>query len=379
MVEARIVLAMRRPRDWQDVRSRLLQACERPGFAGHATEKTWGAAWYRKPVGEGVEGFSIRFAEEAARAMGNLDIQTVSVYEDDLKRILTVVVTDLEGNLSYPTSLTVEKTVERKKIKQGTPFIRTRLNSFGEQIFILEATADEVFTKQQNMVSKAIRNGVLRLLPGDIQAECRSRILEIRHGAAAKDPQKFAREVADGFAKLNVLPSHLRELLGHDLDQASPAELTELRELWKAINEGKTTWAAVIADVRAERGDDADRSSDPAEPKRSGLANLTERLKSKGDTKPAAEPATDETNTATAEAPVAAPTTSTPEPPAPSKESPASEKPAPAAPAVDCKHPAIARFAREKAHRGKRMKCSACGLDLRIGTDGTLTAERLSE
>src|SRR3990167_8355491 len=59
MVKARFVVAMQRPRDFDDVRAKLLRACERPGFAGSATEKTWGAAWYHKPVGDGVEGFSI--------------------------------------------------------------------------------------------------------------------------------------------------------------------------------------------------------------------------------------------------------------------------------------------------------------------------------
>lgn len=275
VVKARFTVAMMRRRDWDDVRSKLLRACERPGFAGSATEKVFGAAWYRKPVGEGVEGFSIRFAEEALRCMGNLDIETLPIFEDERKRILRVTVLDLEANVSIPTSITVEKTVVKRFIKKGEEALRVMVNSRGETTYLMPATEDEVFSKQQNLASKAIRNGVLRLLPGDIQAECRERILKIRNGEAASDPDGFRRKIADGFAKLNVLPSQLKDYLGHELAQSSPAELTDLRDLWKSIEEGKTTWAEIVAAAAEERGE----APPPAEQKKAGLEGLTEKLR----------------------------------------------------------------------------------------------------
>jgi hypothetical protein len=315
MVEARFVVAMRRPRDWDDVRQKLLGACERPGFAGDADpkNKTWGAAWYKKPVGDGVEGFSIRFAEEAVRAMGNLDIQTITIYDDERKRILTVVVTDLESNVGYPTSVIVEKTIERKKIPRGqeADVIRTRTNSWGEPLYILPATEDDVFQKQQSLASKAIRNGVLRLLPGDIQAECRQRILEIRFGDAAKDPTKVKREISDAFAKLNVQPSGLKQYLGHELGESTPAELAALRELYRAINKGETTWHDALAEVLAETGEA------PEEPKTNGkdrAEQLADQIKSKRAAREAQQPPPEPEAPATSEA--------TPEP----EESPSSPR-----------------------------------------------------
>ena len=286
MVEARFIVAMRRPRDWDTVRSNLLRACERPGFAGHAVEKVWGAAWYRKPVGEGVEGFSVRFAEEAARAMGNLDVQTVTVYDDERKRIVTVTVTDLESNLSFPTSITLEKTVERKSLRQGEEAIRVRIGAGNRPVYVVPATDDDVFAKQQALASKALRNGVLRLLPGDIQAECRLRILAIRQGDAAKDPDKVRRQVVDAFAGLNVLPPALKEYLGHDIASCTPAELTDLRELYQEIKDGKTTWAAVMDEVRAERGD----SPAPPAEKKSGLDAAADRAEARATTGEGAPP-----------------------------------------------------------------------------------------
>lgn len=252
LAQAKFIMAMKRTRNMDDVRQKMLRACERPGFAGDANEKVWGAAWYKKPVGDGVEGFSIRFAEEAIRALGNIDVQTVTLWDDERKRIVEVTVLDLENNISYPTSITLEKTVERNKLPAGTVAIRQRTNSYGKPVYIIPATDDEVFGKQQNLISKAIRNGALRLLPGDIQAECRTRIMQIRNGDAAKDPDGFKRKVLDAFATLNVMPPQLEEYLGHPLGNATPAELTDLRELYTAIKEGRTTWAEIMSEATDE-------------------------------------------------------------------------------------------------------------------------------
>lgn len=275
LVKVRFFMAHQRPRDWDDVRAKLLKACERPGFAGSATEQVWGSAWFKIPIGKGVEGFSIRFAEEAMRCMGNMDIEQTPIYEDDEKRILRVAVLDLESNVYIPTSITVEKTVIRTVLKAGQEALKVIVNSKGQQTFLVEATEDEVFQKQNSLASKAIRNGILRILPGDIQAECRSRILAIRHGAAAKDPDGFRKTVVDGFATLNVLPSDIKKLLGHDISQASPAQLTDLKELWKRITNGETTWSAALAAVLEERGEQA-----PAAPEQKpGLDGVADKLK----------------------------------------------------------------------------------------------------
>lgn len=280
MVEARFVMALRKPRDWDEVRAKLLRACDRPGFAGSATEKTFGAAWYRKPIGEGIEGFSIRFAEEAVRCMGNVDVQTVTVYDDDTKRICMVTVTDLENNSGYQASFTFNKTVERRSLKDGEKALSVRVGSFGKPVYTMPATDDDVFTKQQALASKLIRNGVLRVLPGDIQAVCRDRILAIRQGDIAKDLDGARLKLVDAFGALNILPTNLKELLGHELTLATPAEIDDLRALYKALKAGETTWADAVAEALADRGETAD-----AKPRTTGLAAVTEKLKAQEPTK----------------------------------------------------------------------------------------------
>lgn len=287
VAQAKFIMAMKNPRNLDVVRLKMLRACERPGFAGSLTEKVFGAAWYRKPVGDGVEGFSVRFAEEAIRCLGNIDVHVVTIFDDPRQRIVEVTVMDLEANISYPTSIPIEKTVERSKLAMGQMAIRTRVNSYGKPTYVVPATDDEVFMKQQNLISKAIRNGALRLLPGDIQAECRERILAIRHGEVAKDPEGFKRRVVDGFAGLNIFPPQLEQYLGHPLATCTPAELDDLRQLYTHLKEGKTTWAEVMAPAEGDTKPEAPK----AEPKPT-LDVAAEKLEAKAAAK-APEPVAD--------------------------------------------------------------------------------------
>src|ERR1051325_3623418 len=64
-IQARWVMALRRPRNLDDVRQDIIKECKRPGFAK--------VAIYSVPrAGTQIKGLSIRFAEVAMRCMGNL-------------------------------------------------------------------------------------------------------------------------------------------------------------------------------------------------------------------------------------------------------------------------------------------------------------------
>jgi hypothetical protein len=254
-IEARFIMAERHPRNWMDVRRKLLDACERPGFAGAAREK--GAGWYKKPIGEGVEGFSIRFAEEAMRNMGNMDARATIIWEDDEKRLVEINVVDFENNISIPTTVTINKTVERRRLKKGESSLGMRTNSRGEPVYLRAATDDEVLQKQNSAISKAMRTAILRLLPGDIQDECEKRIKKIRLGDKAKDPKAYQRTVVDGFARYGVSVAELEKYLKHPFASCSQAEFERLHEIWTAIKSGELTWHQVVSEKAQEDGKDA--------------------------------------------------------------------------------------------------------------------------
>lgn len=248
-VQARYVVALQRPRDLDQVRVRLLKECRRPSFAD--------VAIYHKPVGNGITGPSIRFAEAAIRCMTNILAETTTVYDDRSRRIVSVNVTDLEANVSYPMTITIEKTVERKD-KRGRTVVGERINSWGDPVFIVEATDDEILNKERALVSKAMRTCALRILPGDIVDEAMHELEKTRRNHAAQDPDAARKKMVDAFASLGVQPSDLKSYLGHDLATASPAQIDTLRGIFSAIKEGETSWKAVVekaAEAREKGGE----------------------------------------------------------------------------------------------------------------------------
>lgn len=253
MVEARYVMAMQRPRNWDQVRQDLLRECRRPSFANNKS------AFYRKPIGNGVEGLGIRFVEVALRCMTNVLIETTMIFEDATKEIHRVSVTDLESNVTYPLDVRVSKTVERSKPLDDGTFISARRNSYNKMVYTVPANDDDLLNKRAAQISKAIRTLGLRIIPGDYQDEAEAIIKQVRMDDAAKDPDAKRKFITDEFARIGVKAADLSEYLGHGLDSCSPAELVNLTALWSAINDGEATWATVMEN-KAEQ----DSSGKPA-------------------------------------------------------------------------------------------------------------------
>lgn len=237
LVSARFEIAIRQPRDLEAVRQRLLRECQRPSFAY--------VAIYRKPIGKGVEGPSIRFAEAAIQAMGNLAIDTPTVYDDGEKRIMRVSVSDMETNVTHTKDVTIMKRVERNHLTEGQVPLKTRTNSRGGTVYIVEATDDEILNQENALVSKALRTTGLRLVPGWLVDECMTAVRATRQKDDAVDPDAARRRLFDAFGELGVSVDALKQWLGHDA-APQPKELEELRGIYTAIKDGDTTWREVL-------------------------------------------------------------------------------------------------------------------------------------
>lgn len=249
MVEAKFVIALKNPRSIAQSRNNILEACKRRGFAE--------AARYAKPVGGGktIDGFSIRFAETAIQAMKNIDIQEVVTFEDDDRRTVKITVTDLEANISYGKDVTVTKTVERRQLKANQKARSERMNSYGEKVFLVDATEDEVAIKIAAQASKIIRNCGLRLVPADILEEAEQAILEtIQNGG--EDPKAATKKVCDAFSTINITPADIEKYLRHPIATISPKELVDLRAIYRAIKDGEAAWSDYLAfdDTRTAEG-----------------------------------------------------------------------------------------------------------------------------
>jgi hypothetical protein len=267
-VEARYTIALARPRNMDRVRQTLLIECRRPAFAHNKS------AYYRKPIGKGVEGLGIRFVEVALRCMTNVLIETTMIFEDAVKEIHRVTVTDLEANVTYPLDVKVSKTVERSKPGDDGTYISIRKNSYGNLVYTVEGSDDDLLNKRAALVSKAIRTLGLRIIPGDLQDEAEEMIKRIRLDRAAEDPSAERKRIVDGFTGINVRADDLAEYLGHDLGSCSPQELVDLRGLYGAIRDGEATWQSVMAN-KAEQGSGDDKPEKAAVVKADAAAAKT--------------------------------------------------------------------------------------------------------
>jgi hypothetical protein len=251
LVEARYVVALHRPRDMDTVRSRILRECLRPSFAA--------VARYVKPIGQDrakwPTGPSVRFAEAAIRAMGNVSVDAVTTHDDRERRIIHVTVADLEANVPYSLDVPVMKTIERRRTKDGDQVLGQRTNSHGDTVFIIAATDDDILNKQAAMVSKAIRTLALRLVPGDIIDEAMDQIVVTQRNDDAADPDSAKRKLFDAFGALGISPEQIKAYLGGDAATLTPKGLTELRALYAAIRDGEATWREVMDGREAKEGE----------------------------------------------------------------------------------------------------------------------------
>lgn len=237
-VQARYLIAQQRPRNLDDVRVRLIAECRRRSFAE--------SALYLLPVGGGIRGLSIRFAEAAIRELGNVHVEVVTIFDDSEREIVRVTLSDLERNVSMGGDVVITKTVERHDQRGRTP-IDTRLNDRGKTIFIFRATPEEHAIHRASLISKSIRTAALRLIPGDLIEECTTWIESTLATEAAKDPNNERKRLCDAFAELGVSPGELARYLGHPLASVSPSELAELRAVYQSIRDHEASWHEIVA------------------------------------------------------------------------------------------------------------------------------------
>jgi hypothetical protein len=227
-------MAAHRPRSYDQSRMKILEACRRPSFA----EKVQ----YTKPTGNStIVGPSIRFAELALREWGNILYENQVVYDDSDSRRIQVTIIDLETNATFGASVQLTKSVERKNSK-GREVVSERINTFGEKVYLVKATDDELLNKQAAMISKTLRNEGLRLIPQEIIEEAISVSQNVMRTQDAKDPDAARKKLVDVFNSLGVQPREIETFLRHPISQCTPQELQELRSIYLSIKDGEAKW-----------------------------------------------------------------------------------------------------------------------------------------
>jgi hypothetical protein len=235
-IQSGYIMAFQKPRDIMEARDRILKACKRSEFAGKAE--------YSKPVGKtSIKGPSIRFAELALREWGNIMTEVTTLYEDENLRRVRISALDLETNAQFTRDIQIKKTVERKSKKgREEDLVSERKNSYGDTVFIVRATDEEMYTKESAWVSKVLRNEGLRLIPTDIIEEGMTEARKTVAERATKDPEGEKKRLLDAFSSLGIGPKEVQKYIRHPLDTISPPELVSLRTVYQSIRDGESTW-----------------------------------------------------------------------------------------------------------------------------------------
>jgi hypothetical protein len=188
-IQAAYIMALQKPRNEDQARVNIIEACKRPEFAKQVE--------FSKPVGEKkIRGPSIRFAEVALQNWQNIDTDIQVIYEDIQVRRIKIRCLNLETNVAFSKEINIKKTVERKNAA-GREIIAERMNAQGQKVFIVLATEDELSNKEGALTSKAIRNEGLRLIPQDVIDEAIMTARQTLADEDARDPNA-AKKAATG-------------------------------------------------------------------------------------------------------------------------------------------------------------------------------------
>lgn len=249
LVQARLVIALQRPRNYDEIRQRLVALCRDRLFAEKAfyrkPQKRWDPAT-RKMVDDALVDFSIRFVETVLGVMGQAETRAW-IEPGEEENLVCVTVMDYATNVSHALEGAVRHTVERRN-GSGREVVATRQNSYGDTVYICVATEEEMRQREMALASKMLRVCGLRVIPAELKAECEDEIRKTREKALTENPAAARNAIADRFLRIGVSVSELERYTGAPWAQATAADLTDLEGVLNAIAEGENRWADALAD-----------------------------------------------------------------------------------------------------------------------------------
>lgn len=221
-IQSAITVAKRFPRSEDMAFQRLMRACDRSSFAEDAL--------YSFPRGGAtVEGPSVNLAREAARVWGNLRYGQEVIRDDEDSRLIRAFGFDLESNVRVSAEDEFNKLVQRKGRSGGVQWVKPDERDLRE------------LTNRRGAI--LVRNCLLQLLPKDLIEDAMVRCKETLKKGVDVDPDGARKKLILAFATLGITAAMLEAKLGHALGVISPAELTELRTIYKSVADGNSNWA----------------------------------------------------------------------------------------------------------------------------------------
>jgi hypothetical protein len=226
-VQAAVIMAKRFPRDWVEVERKLIQSCKRPKLAEIAI--------YEYPRGgTKVTGPSIRLAEAAAQAMGNIDFGWTEIQRLEDESICTAYAWDIENNIRRTTTFSVP---HYRDTKQG----KKRL-----------LDDRDIYEMCANQASRRMRGCILQVVPGDLVdlaiSEC-EKTLQANLGTVQEQAAKWAKLFEKEY---KVKPESIMKYLGSRPETWTQNDIFRLRKLYNALQDNMTTVEEAFPEMAAK-------------------------------------------------------------------------------------------------------------------------------
>ncbi len=226
-VQAAVIMAKRFPRDWVEVESKLIMSCKRPKLAEIAV--------YEYPRGgTKVTGPSIRLAEAAAQAMGNIDFGWTEIQRLEDESICTAYAWDIENNIRRTTTFSVP---HYRDTKQG----KKRL-----------LDDRDIYEMCANQASRRMRGCILQVVPGDLVdlaiSEC-EKTLRANLGTVQEQAGKWAKLFEKEY---KVKPESIMKYLGSRPETWTQNDIFRLRKLYNALQDNMTTVEEAFPEMAAK-------------------------------------------------------------------------------------------------------------------------------
>lgn len=228
---AAIMAAKNWPRDEAKAADKLLNACQRKTLAEQAI-------YTYARGGQDISGPSIRLAEAAARAWGNIKYGFKVTASDKLHSEVLCYAYDMESNIP------VERSFEVSHIR----------HTKGKGDYLLTDPRD-IYEKVANEAMRRVRACILECIPGDVIESAVNQCDQTLQATADISPATI-KKLVDAFAQLGVTKSQIVAKIQRNLDAITPAQVIALRKVFVSIKDGmgkpEDYFDMTIIDAKAE-------------------------------------------------------------------------------------------------------------------------------
>lgn len=255
-IQGAIIIAHKFPRNEDSAFGALMKSCGSSSFAEEAIYKfprggkpncahdwDWSMERCKRCAATLINGPSVNIAREAARTWGNIRSGLRIIADTDESRLIEGWAWDLETNRQVSAQTQFAKLIKRKSgwITPNERDLRELTNRHG---------------------SILVRNCLLELMPKHLIRDAMDACIKTLTTEAAKDPEAQKKKLIIAFSEIGVSVEALEKFLGHELSACSPSEYGQLRQIYRSIVDGNTTWAEYAGKPSSSAESEASESSE---------------------------------------------------------------------------------------------------------------------